>query len=443
MLSAAVPLPRTVAVDLTPLLPGGENGGARIFVLELLVQLAELAPQTRFILLTQAASHGHLASLERPNMRRYLVVGPLVGNALRPLLLGVAGRLVSHLPASPRRAISRLGYSVNALLKRGGTRGLLRDLGADLLFCPFTAPTYWEPGVATVCILYDLQYRAFPEFFAPEDLAHRDRAFAEACRRASVLVAISDHTRLTALEQGELDPKRIRTIHPRMARRLSCAGGRETSILDQLGLEPGHYLVYPANFWPHKNHEGLLSAFDLACRSGLPERIQLICSGAPGPRTSSLRELARRLGLEARVRFPGYLSDPDLAALMIHAVGLIFPSRYEGFGLPVIEAMAAGIPVACSRVTALPEITAEAAILFDPQAPDQMARAMVELVRDEARRARLIRAGHVRARQFSDVRRMAADYWAVFQDATKMDHASNRRRPSKASPRSAVSQSSD
>jgi glycosyltransferase involved in cell wall biosynthesis len=409
--------PKTIAVDLTPILPGGENGGARIFVQELLARLAESAPQTRFILLTQAISHDQLAGLDRPNMQRRMVVGHFVGGTLRPRLLALANWLLPHLPSRPRHAISHLGYAVNARLKRGGSRGLMRQLDVDLLFCPFTAPTYWEPGLATVCTLYDLQYTAYPEFFAAEDIAHRDQTFRAACQRASVLVAISEHARATAMRHADLDPTRIRTIHLRMARRLASSGRQETAILSRLGLESGRYLIYPANFWPHKNHARLFAAFDIATRSGLPETMKLVCTGAPGPRQSMLRDLAGALGLEERICFPGYLSDPRLAALMTQATGLMFPSLYEGFGLPLIEAMAAGIPVACSHAAALPEVAGDAALLFDPTSTASIAEAMIALARDDNRRAQLIQAGNARADEFSDVQRMAADYWEVFQQA--------------------------
>ncbi|WP_242471012.1 glycosyltransferase [Thiocystis violacea] len=398
-------------------MPGGENGGARIFILELLEHLAEIAPGTRFILLTQAASHDELARLERPNMHRRMVVGALVGNALRPRLARLAGRLLPFVPARPRRALSDLAYQVNARLKRLGSKGLLGELGVDLLFCPFTAPTYWEPGLPTLCTLYDLQYLAFPDFFSPEDRALRARTFEEICRRASLVVAISDHARATAIDQGRLDPARIRVVHLRMARRLSAWIGQESGILERLGLVSGRYLIYPANFWPHKNHGRLLAAFRMAREAGLSDGIKLVCTGAPGTRLEQLRALARGLDLGGHVSFPGYLEDAELAALIAQAAGLVFPSLYEGFGLPVIEAMAVGVPVAASRAAALSEVAGDAAYLFDPVRTEEIAEAMLLLTRDEVLRSRLIQAGPRRARDFSDARAMALEYWALFLEA--------------------------
>jgi glycosyltransferase involved in cell wall biosynthesis len=409
---------KTVAVDLTPILPGGENGGAKIFVLEVLRQLREIAPQTNFVLLTQAASNDELASMDSPNMWRQLVVGAVADNVLRSRLKGVASRLLPHLPGRVRRFVGRIRYKAYGAFKHRRTaRSLLRDMSVDLLFCPFTAPTYFESGIPTVCTIYDLQYKTYPEFFAVEDLAHRERTFIDACRRATALTAISDYSRDSAISHGGLDAARIRTIYLRMAQRIVPGAEHDKSILDRLGLASLRYLVYPANFWKHKNHEMLLTAFGMACRGSLPADIKLVCPGAPGARQAWLMSAAGAMNLGDRILFPGYLANAELAALMANCTAVVFPSLYEGFGLPVIEAMAAGVPVACSNATSLPEVAADAAIFFDPKVPAQIAKAMITLTDNEALRGRLINAGLQRAIEFSDITRMAKEYWQLFEFA--------------------------
>jgi len=413
---------QTIAVDLTPILPGGENGGAKIFVLELLRRLAEMEPKTQFVLLTQAASHEELAALDSSNMRRVMIVGPATANSMRARLARAAARVMPYLPTRLKGGFSRLGYRLNAALKRSDSSGLLRGLSTDLLFCPFTAPTYFEAGIPTVCTIYDLQYKTYPEFFAAADVAHRDRTFIEACRRASALTAISDYSRTSAITHGNIDPSSIRTIHLRMAQRISPAtgliNGDKNDILGRLNLAPQRYLICPANFWKHKNHEMLLTAFGIACNDALPNDIKLVCTGAPGLRQEWLIAAARAMNLGERILFPGYLPNTELAALMAGAGGMVFPSLYEGFGLPVIEAMAAGIPVACSNTTSLPEVAADAAILFDPRVPTQIASAITTLVNDSSQRTRLIQAGQLRATEFSDSARMAREYWELFLHAS-------------------------
>ncbi len=407
-------VPRAVAVDLTPVLPGGENGGAKVFALELVRRLAAMAPRTRFVLLTQAVSHEELASLDGPNVQREMVVGPAT-SAQRARLFASAARMLRYAPRPAQRLLARIGYRVNAVMKRGISGGLLRRLGADLLFCPFTAPTYRESGIPTVCTVYDLQYRAYPQFFAVEDAVQRERAFTEACRHATALATISDFSRATAIAECGLEPGKIRTIHLRLpAGREQAHGG---DLLGRLGLAQQGYLVYPANFWRHKNHEMLLAAFAMARRDGLPHDMKLVLTGAPGDRQEWIRRSAREMSLAGQVVFPGFVPEDELATLVARSRALVFPSLYEGFGLPVVEAMALGIPVACSNTTALPEVAGDAALLFDPRVPAEVARAIVAIAADEALRQRLAEAGRRRAARFADPQRMADEYWSLFQAA--------------------------
>ena len=410
--------PKIVAVDLTPVLPGGENGGAKVFVLELLRRLAVLVPQTRFVLLTRAESHDELAALDAPNVERRLVLGAAEPAPVRPALwVRVARRLARYLPGRIRTLAARAGYRLMRHRRRAGAMSLLRDIGAELLFCPFTAPTYAEPGVPVVSVVHDLQYLSYPQFFEAADIGHRDQVFRAACNEATLLVAISDYARDSVIRQGALAPDRVRTIHHRLGKRFGGVAGTGRAVLSGLGLASGRYLIYPANFWKHKNHEMLLTAFGMATRGGLPDDIRLVCTGAPCARREFLMRAAAAMGLGARIVFPGYVATEELGALLGNSAGMVFPSLYEGFGMPVIEAMTAGVAVACSNATSLPEIATGAAILFDPRVPAQIAAALLELVNDPARRAGLVSAGLARAAEFSDAGRMADEYRDAFRQA--------------------------
>jgi glycosyltransferase involved in cell wall biosynthesis len=371
-------------------------------------------PATRFLLLTQAASNEELAVLDGANVERLCVVGTGT-SSVRARTFAWGTMVVARLPRALRARAARVGYRVHQLLKRGRPRSFLRDLRVDLLFCPFTAPTFREAGIPTVCTIYDLQYRAYPEFFSVEDAVQRERAFAEACRHAARLASISEYSRAVAIAQGGVEAARIATIHPRLDAGLADKG--DSGAIDRLRLAKGRYFLYPANFWRHKNHEMLLTAFGMARAAGLPRDVKLVCTGSPGPRSVALHTAARRMGLEGTVVFPGYLARAELVALLDHCGGLVFPSLYEGFGMPLVEAMARGVPVACSNVTALPEVAASAALLFDPRVPAQIAAAMTAVLQDAPLRARLMESGRERARDFSDASRMAGEYWRLFAQA--------------------------
>lgn len=417
---------RTVVVDMTPVLPGGDNGGAKIFVIELVQRLAEMSPSTQFVLLTQSSSHDELAKLDRTNIRRLKVVEAFEKKSLLHRMRALAAHFIPHLHFRLRRLVGHIGYKVSKAHKRGKVSNtLLRDIGADLLFCPFTSPTYFEPRTPTVCTIYDLQFKAYPEFFAVEDVLHRENSFLEACKKATVLAAISDYSRKEAISYGNIEPNRIRTIYLRMAQRLEIGVEQNKEILVKHGLKHKRYLIYPANFWKHKNHEMLITAFGMACHGGIESDVNLVCTGAPGTRQDWLIKTVRAIGLENRIIFPGYLPNIDLAVLIKNCAGVVFPSLYEGFGLPVIEAMAAGVPVACSNTTSLPEIASDAVILFDPRVPKQITDAIVSMVENEKLCKKMIKAGLQRSTEFSDVTRMASEYWDLFLYAFSNKNNSN------------------
>lgn len=410
--------PKIIAVDLTPVLPGGENGGVKVFVLNLLLILAKLKPNTRFIILTRESSHEELAVLDRQNMIRVMVLADSPDSEISR--------------AQPKKDTLWLERTLNSwkrsLIKRirrkelaRKSRSILHEMGVDLYYCPFTSLEYAEPGIPAVCTIHDLQHKSYPNFFSAGEVKIRDRLFKDACQRSTVLSAISEYSRSSAIAHGHLNPAIIRTIYHRMAYRIHAYNGRDyrlaTTLFANLGLEKREYLIYPANFWQHKNHEMLLMAFEMASRDGLNPKMKLVCTGAPSDRQRFLIEKTLIMGLSERVIFPGYLPNSELAVLLSNSSGMIFPSLYEGFGLPVIEAMAEGIPVACSNARALPEVSAGAALLFNPERPEEIALAMVSLTNNEPLRLKLIKDGLQLARDFSDLNRMAEEYWALFEDA--------------------------
>jgi glycosyltransferase involved in cell wall biosynthesis len=403
---------KTIAVDLVPVLPGADNGGAKIFTLELIRTLAALKPQTQFVLLTQATSHDELAFLDSANVSRRLIWGAKEAFLPRQWLSAAAKAVMRVLPRS-------LGTRVLDRVRRMHTRrtgsSLLREIGADLLFCPFTAPLFYDLDVPTVCVVYDLQYKSYPQFFSAEETLQRERTFKDASRCASALAVISDYVRSSVVQTGAIDPARVFTVHIRLPHRLADVNSARTGeTLRRFGLHRGAYLFYPANFWRHKNHEMLLTAFLMARAAALPPHIKVVLTGALSERMKELAAAADALGLKDCVVFAGFLPETDFAALLKNCLAVVFPSLYEGFGMPVIEAMAAGCPVACSDRTSLPEVASEAALLFDPRIPSQIADALVRIATDEKLRASLIARGRLRAAFFGDSKQMADEYWSIF-----------------------------
>ena len=392
---------RRVVVDLTPVLPGADNGGAKLLALELVRQLAQLAPSCEWILLTSEKGHADLASLDLQNVRR-VCLGP---NPIRPWR---RNRILSQR--------GRRSYS-------SSHRGLLRQLDADVIFCPFTTARFFDSRTPLVAIVYDLQYLAYPEFFTGAERGHRDRELRDVCRFASRLVCISDHVRAAVLEYApSLDPSRVTSIHISLFHRLANSRAvDDAEVLSRLGLSAGHFLLYPANYWRHKNHEMLLTAFGMY-RARHPESdLKLVCTGGLSARREELQVAGARMGMNGDLVLTEYLPNEEFAVLMRACQAMVFPSLFEGFGMPVLEAMAADKPVLCSNLTCLPEVVGDAAVLFDPRKPAEIVQAIEQVESDPEFVAQLIQRGRNRLAAFNDTTEMARRYLHVLQDALDGD----------------------
>ena len=227
--------------------------------------------------------------------------------------------------------------------------------GLDVLHFPLSVmiPRVDRPSAVTT--VHDLQHELYPHFFSRAELAYRRAVYGWTVKRSRLLIAISDHARETLLDRYELAPEHVRTIHL----------GIDPARFTPGDAERRPFVLYPANRWPHKNHERLFAAFALVRRER-PD-LQLVLTGQ-GHERARLPD-----GVEAR----GHVSADELVELYRSAACLVFPSLYEGFGLPPLEAMACGCPVACSNATSLPEVCGDAAEYFDPHSPDEMAAAVL------------------------------------------------------------------
>lgn len=387
----------TIAVDLTPVLPGGENGGAKPLALDVVRGLAALRPQWSFVLLTNWRAHDELAVLEAANIRRVCVVQqpqqshsapssapaePLTTKARRWL----EGRVA---PLLPPKMIAAARSPYRRALRQFNQSPLLPQLGASLLLCPFTAPFYAHRSIPTVCVVLDLQFASYPQFFTREQLIERETHLMMACETASVLITISRYVQQTIVDFAHVAEDKIRVIgavaQPAQVPRASRWG----PLRDRLGLEEQRYFLFPANFWLHKNHEMLVTAFAMLSRAGQAQDWKLVFTGAPGERQDELRTMVERIGMSGSIVFAGFLSGEELQSVLRHSGALVFPSLYEGFGMPVIEAMRAGVPVLCSDRTALPEVAGGAALLFDPRNPFAIAEAMRQVIEELALREEL------------------------------------------------------
>jgi glycosyltransferase involved in cell wall biosynthesis len=283
------------------------------------------------------------------------------------------------------------------------TLRLTRAFGADVAL---SIPGYIHPDLLplrNVLVMPDIQHEYCPEFFTPHDLDERRRLYTASARRATHICAISEFTRQTVIERLGIPPERVSTahlaadpvFHPESVWRQD---GRR--VLERYGLPRGEYLVFPGNTWPHKNHAGAIAALR-ALREGYGLDPLLVCTGSPKDAQGDLLATIQRADLGGRVRFLGYCPPTDMPALYEGAAALVFPSLFEGFGLPLLEAMWCDCPIVCSNTTSLPEIAGEAALLADPRAPEELADALSRVLTDKELRRTLIARGQERVRAFS------------------------------------------
>lgn len=216
-------------------------------------------------------------------------------------------------------------------------------------------------------------------------------AMGYAVRRADRIVAVSAYSARRASAWYRLDPARVDVVHHGVDRAAYAPAPADAM------RRPPFFLVL-GNTRPYKNVPTALAAFAVCARAH--RDIELVVAGR-GDSVRSLQLLAARLGIGERVRFVGSVSHADLLALLHGAAALVFPSFVEGFGLPVLEAMAAGCPVIASTAPALVEVAGDAALLCDPRDPDAFAAAMGSLLGDADRRRELRQRGCARAREFS------------------------------------------
>jgi glycosyltransferase involved in cell wall biosynthesis len=298
-------------------------------------------------------------------------------------------------PPVARRGPARIAAMAFSAFRSRDMSSRLDDV--DVVHYALTVPVP-KTSAPTVVTLHDIQHRDLPEFFGPARRSFRKIAYDGAARAAAAVIVTSEFVRDRSLELLQLDPSRVHVVPHAIDHGLFRPGDDER--------EP--FLLYPARPWPHKNHTRLFEAFALL-RETRPQ-LRLVLTGGGLDRLDPLPEGVERWGV---------VSPERLATLYRRAACLVFPSLYEGFGLPPLEAMASGCPVAAADVGAIPEVCGDAAVLFDPKDPEAIAAAVLEA---DTRSEELRELGFARAAQYTweETARMHED---VYRAALNGGHA--------------------
>ncbi len=339
---------RRILVDLRGLVPGGANGGVKPFVLTLLRALERRRPDYALTLAVCPEAAAEIGAL-------------FPGAGLLPLPAGV------------------------------GAAGQPWPALHDVLYSPIQYSTLSTPGLRQVGLVVDLLHRDLPGMLPDAERHSRESWQVAQLASCAALQCNSDFVVAGLARHYGIDPATCFVVHNAIQGRLR--GPRAAA----LAAKPGGgrpYFLYPANDWPHKNHARLLAAY-AAYRQTVQEPWDLVLTG----HFSSLGAPGGPVAGEG-VRLAGYLSEDAYATLFLGASALVFPSLYEGFGIPVLEALSQGIPVACSRRASLPSVGGEACLWFDPELVTEIHAALHRLHTDGTLRAALSAAGPRRAALF-------------------------------------------
>jgi len=283
----------------------------------------------------------------------------------------------------------------------------------DLLFCPFGVLWPRPLQIPSVVQLADIQEVFYPQFFTEDILRCRKLNYPASTRSADAVITLSEFSKRTIAEQHLIELEKIFVTTLVVDEALQ---NQSVADLSRLGL-PERFVFYPANHWQHKNHDSLLIALNLL-KDELGVEIPCIFTGLSMENGYPLAEKVAFYGLSAQVRDLGYLSQSEVQSVYYKATLLCFPSLFEGFGIPVLEAMAAGCPVVCAESASLPEVAGDAAIYFNPSKPEEIAAAIARLWDDNMLRAELVERGRSQAEKFTTVR-MATVHQEAFAFALK------------------------
>ena len=349
--------PLRFGVNALYLIPGGV-GGTEIYLRALLAALAEIDGENRYFLFTNRETEADLAP-RRPNF------------TLEPQAVRAANRPARILWEQTALPLAARRLELDAMLNPGFTAGLL---------CP----------CPQVTVFHDLQHKRHPEYFRWFDLPFWRCCLYGSAHVSRLLLPISEATASDLRRYYRLPASRLRVVPLGVDEEFFAVGRRRA---------PEPLLLAVSTLHPHKNLDRLLRAFAIFRRQR-PE-FRLVVCGMHGFFTGPLHRLRDELELGDAVEFPGWIPRDEVYDLYARAWAFVYPSLFEGFGLPLPEALAAGIPTACSNIEPLAGIAGDAALQFDPLSVEAMADAMLRVAGDGDLRRRLAEAGPLRAARFS------------------------------------------
>jgi len=281
--------------------------------------------------------------------------------------------------------------------------GLGREIARrppEALFVPaHVLPALLPKSLHTVVTIHDVGYRHFPQAHRFRERLYLDRGTGYSARVSRVILVDSHTTALDVAALYHVDPGKIRIAYPGALPLPEVSDAHACETLARFGIAPSQpFALHVGTLQPRKNLRRLIEAWARAAR---PDGALLVLAGGLGWGSNDIIQAIDMTRTNPTIKLTGYISDEDKAVLLRHARAYLFPSLYEGFGFPMLEAQSAGVPVACSNTSSLAEIAGGSALLFDPLDMDGIAHAIERVLRDDLVRAQLTQAGRQNVARFT------------------------------------------
>jgi len=362
-------------------------------------------------------SHQEYVFIVREDMKDWLA--PHIFGPCR--LVGIRGGNLSGLKNALRRIapLRWLWQQVNASVGSvPASDGYVESQQFDLVHFP--TQTAYLTSLPTIYQPWDLQHLHYPQFFSKTDYASREKQYRAYCLQAKTVSVQSEWTKRDVVERYGLSPDKVSVIT------WGCAfdayqtpsAEQKEATLRKYSL-PEQFFFYPAVTWEHKNHAVIIRAIHRLKkeRGRMPE---VFFTGASTPFRTNLDRLASELGVSNQLHYLGFVDPIELQVIFNAATAMIFASKFEGFGQPILEAFHSGLPVLSSNTSTLPEIASDGALYFDPDDDAELALLMERMLDDPSLRRDMIRRGSLLLPRYS-IKNMAVNFQALYDRIINSD----------------------
>jgi glycosyltransferase involved in cell wall biosynthesis len=332
--------------------------------------------------------------------------------------------------AADVETLRALGPRFHPVVERAGKYSVREQFSLPLTLARARVDLYHSPHYVVprlpvgrfVVTIHDCIHLRFPQYLPTRAAVYYAKSMmTSAARRAERILTVSQASKDDILHYLGVPARKVEVVYNALDERLvSPPTEEDIRRVRERFLLTGPFMLYTGNIKPHKNVDRVIEAFSILRQSSAEADLKLLIIGDEISKYPNLRRLVHRHQLHQHVRFFGFVPDATLAVLYRLAAVFVFPSLYEGFGLPPLEAMAAGAPVVTSNVSSLPEVVGDAALLVDPMDPAAIAAAVSRVLHEPDLRNDLIRRGHARVKEFSwerSVRRVREIYGEVVRGA--------------------------